>query len=197
MKSGGYIEYVLANTDQIASDLSVACRFTTADHGRVCAIYIDGVKIADYTVPNTFAGAVNGFYYYEFPIPDSLMKGSDGKVKTSFTFRIVASGTTPTPGLYYLRLLKEYSKQYATTYRFNAQDWATTGDAARVAQSRISYSTQDNTITVKATCVSTSAPTNTPSTPTTTTSSSVHRASRRPTEAHTCGGSTAPTTARA
>lgn len=151
VKSGGYIEYVLANTDQIASDLSVACRFTTADHGRVCAIYIDGVKIADYTVPNTFAGAVNGFYYYEFPIPDSLMKGSDGKVKTSFTFRIVASGTTPTPGLYYLRLLKEYSKQYATTYRFNAQDWATTGDAARVAQSRISYSTQDNTITVKAT----------------------------------------------
>ncbi|MBQ9175855.1 MAG: glycoside hydrolase family 127 protein [Bacteroidaceae bacterium] len=151
VKAGGYIQYVLANNEQIATDLSVGCRFTTSDRGRVCAIYIEGVKIADYTVPSTYTGAVNGFYYQEFPIPDNLLKDSAGKVKTSLTFRIVASGTTPTPGLYYLRLLKEYSKQYATTYRFNAQDWATTGDANRVAQSRISCNTQDNTITVRAT----------------------------------------------
>lgn len=151
VKAGGYIQYVLSNDQKISSDLSVGCRFTTADHGRVCAIYIDDTKIADYTVPTTVSTAVNGFYYAEFPIPDALLRDRSGAVKTELTFRIVASGTTPCPGLYYLRLLKEYSSQYATTYQFHAEDWATTGDAARVAQSYITLDKQENTITVKAT----------------------------------------------
>lgn len=150
VKAGGFIQYVL-NTNSTDTDLSIACRFTTADKGRTATIYIDGTKIADYTVPSSVSSAVNGFYYQEFPIPDALLRDANGNVKTTITFRIVASGTTPCPGLYYLRLLKDYSKQYATTYQFNAQDWATTGDAARVAQSRISCDTKANTITVRAT----------------------------------------------
>ncbi len=119
VKAGGFIQYVL-DTNGNSSDLSIACRFTTADKGRTAAIYIDGTKIADYTVPSSVTSAVNGFYYQEFPIPDALLLDTSGNNKTSVTFQILASGTTPCPGLYYLRLLKDYSKQYATTYRFNA-----------------------------------------------------------------------------
>ena len=151
VQKGGYIQYVLSNKDQIDSDLSVMCRFTTADKDRVAAIYIDGTKIADYTIPSSFATATNGFFNYEFPIPDKLLKNADGTVKTQLTFKIVASGNTPCPGLYYLRLLKEYSKQYATNYVWKASEWAKTGDGGRVSQNNITASTAANTITVKAT----------------------------------------------
>lgn len=150
VQKGGYIQYVLSNKDQIDSDLSVMCRFTTADKDRVAAIYIDGTKIADYKVPESFPTATNGFFNYEFPIPDKLLKNADGTVKTQLTFKIVASGNTPVPGLYYLRLLKEYSKQYATNYSFVADEWAKTGDGGRVAQSNISVNKAANSITVKA-----------------------------------------------
>ena len=151
VQSGGYIQYVLSNKDQIGSDLSVMCRFTTADKDRVAAIYIDGTKIADYKVPSSFATATNGFFNYEFPIPENLLKNADGIVKTQLTFKIVASGSTPCPGLYYLRLLKEYSKQYATNYIWQASEWAKTGDGGRVAQGNITANKTANTITVKAT----------------------------------------------
>ena len=151
VQSGGYIQYVLSNKDQIGSDLSVMCRFTTADKDRVAAIYIDGTKIADYKVPASFATATNGFFNYEFPIPDKLLKNADGTVKTQLTFKIVASGSTPCPGLYYLRLLKEYSKQYATNYIWQASEWAKTGDGGRVSQNSIAVNQAANSITVKAT----------------------------------------------
>ena len=151
VQSGGYIQYVLSNKDQIGSDLSVMCRFTTADKDRVAAIYIDGTKIADYKVPASFATATNGFFNYEFPIPDKLLKNADGTVKTQLTFKIVASGSTPCPGLYYLRLLKEYSKQYATNYIWQASEWAKTGDGGRVSQNNIAVNQAANSITVKAT----------------------------------------------
>lgn len=151
VQSGGYIQYVLSNKDQIGSDLSVMCRFTTADKDRVAAIYIDGTKIADYKVPTSFATATNGFFNYEFPIPDKLLKNADGTVKTQLTFKIVASGSTPCPGLYYLRLLKEYSKQYATNYIWQASEWAKTGDGSRVSQNNIAANQAANSITVKAT----------------------------------------------
>jgi len=151
VQSGGYIQYVLSNKDQIGSDLSVMCRFTTADKDRVAAIYIDGTKIADYKVPASFATATNGFFNYEFPFPDKLLKNADGTVKTQLTFKIVASGSTPCPGLYYLRLLKEYSKQYATNYIWQASEWAKTGDGGRVSQNNIAVNQAANSITVKAT----------------------------------------------
>ena len=150
VQSGGYIQYVLANNDKIASDMSVMCRFTTADKDRVAAIYIDGTKIADYKVPSSFATATNGFFNYEFPIPDKLLKNADGSVKSQLTFKIVASGSTPCPGLYYLRLMKDYSKQYATNYTFVAGEWAKTGDGGRVSQNNITANSATNTITVKA-----------------------------------------------
>jgi len=150
VKAGGFIQYVLQNPDKLADDLSVMCRFTTSDKDRVAAIYIDGTKIADYKIPASFATAVNGFFNYEFPIPNELLKNADGTVKSQLTFKIVASGSTPCPGLYYVRLLKEYSKQYATNYQFDANDWGKTGDGGRVAQSNIKVNAADNTITVKA-----------------------------------------------
>ena len=150
VQKGGYIQYVLSNNDQIGSDLSVMCRFTTADKDRVAAIYIDGTKIADYKVPSSFSTATNGFFNYEFPIPDNLLKNADGTVKTQLTFKIVASGSTPCPGLYYLRLLKDYSKQYATNYTWQASEWAKTGDGGRVTQGNITANQTTNSITVKA-----------------------------------------------
>ena len=149
VQSGGYIQYVLANNDETASDLSIMCRFTTDDAGRVCTIYIDGTSIGTYTIPSTYPSSSNGFFDYELPIPDKLLFDSDGKVKKEFTFRIEASGSTPVPGIYYLRLLKDYSKQFTTNYQFVAREWATTGDAGRVTQGNISYDADKNTVTVK------------------------------------------------
>ena len=117
VQSGGYIQYVLSMADGVSSDLSVMCRFTTADAGRVCTVYIDGTSIGSYTIPSSYGQSSNGFFNYEFPIPDALLVDSHGAVKKELTFRIVASGSTPSPGLYGVRLLKDYSKQDVTGLR--------------------------------------------------------------------------------
>lgn len=104
--SGGYIQYVLSNTGLIKTDLSVMCRFATADAGREATVYIDGTAIGTYTIPSSYSTATNGFFNYEFPIPDTLLLKTDGTVKSELTFKIVASGSKPCPGLYYLQLLK-------------------------------------------------------------------------------------------
>ena len=49
------------------------------------------------------------------------------------------------PGLYYLRLLKDYKD---LTYKWTATDWET-GDTGRVSQNDFTYN-EDNTITIKA-----------------------------------------------
>ena len=87
----------------------------------------------------------NGFFNVEYRIPDELLLDSKGNVKQKLTFKIVASPNTMCPGLYYLRLLKDYKD---LSYQWNAADWQT-GDAGRVAQSRFTYN-NDNTITIKA-----------------------------------------------
>jgi hypothetical protein len=81
-----------------------------------------------------------GFYEVEYPIPASLLTGDE------VTVRFVASGSTPLPGLYYVRLMSGYDAHY---YTFVASDWVT-GDAGRVAQDKISYNTTANTITLNA-----------------------------------------------
>lgn len=149
-QAGGYIQYVLSN-EHSDTDLSILCRFTTADHGRVCTIYIDGRKLQDYEIPSSYKPSENGFFNYEIPIPDDLCRDSNGEVKKQLTFKIVASGSTPCPGLYYLRLMKGYNAYYSTNYVFKAGEWANTGDSNRVRQTDISYSEADNTITVRAT----------------------------------------------
>lgn len=106
-KAGGYVEFALFNKDAVTDSLSVMCRFTTADHGRTATLTVDGTKIADITIPGRVRNSENGFYNIEFPIPAELMKDSKGKIKTSYKVRLSATGTTPNPGLYYLRLVKK------------------------------------------------------------------------------------------
>ena len=106
-KAGGYVEFALFNKDAVTDSLSVMCRFTTADHGRTATLTVDGTKLADITIPGRVRNSENGFYNIEFPIPAELMKDSKGKIKTSYKVRLSATGTTPNPGLYYLRLVKK------------------------------------------------------------------------------------------
>ena len=146
--SGGYVQYILQNPDGLKDSLCIMCRFTTDDKGRVATIKVNGKKLADVTVPSTYAGADdNGFYNQEFVIPAEYMVKSNGEVRTQVIFRIEASGSTPIPGLYYLRLVKQ--RPVTDPYRFVSSEWVT-GDGGRVAQSKISYDNENNTLTVKA-----------------------------------------------
>ncbi|UKK63061.1 glycoside hydrolase family 127 protein [Prevotella communis] len=106
-KAGGYVEFALFNKDAVTDSLSVMCRFTTDDRGRTATLTLDGTKLADITIPGRVRNSENGFYNIEFPIPAELMKDSKGKIKTSYKVRLSATGTTPNPGLYYLRLVKK------------------------------------------------------------------------------------------
>lgn len=106
-KAGGYVEFALFNKDAISDSLSVMCRFTTDDRGRTATLTLDGTKLADITIPGRVRNSENGFYNIEFPIPAELMKDSKGKIKTSYKVRLSATGSTPNPGLYYLRLVKK------------------------------------------------------------------------------------------
>ena len=148
-QAGGYVQFTLFNNKQVGDSLSVMCRFTTADRGRVATLTVDGKKIADITIPQNVKGSTNGFYNVEYPIPASLVKDSQGQVKTRFAVRLAATGSTPNPGLYYLRLLKNYNP-IAKAYRFQANQW-TTGDAARIPASSITYDMERNTIMAKST----------------------------------------------
>lgn len=106
-KAGGYVEFALFNKDAISDSLAIMCRFTTADRGRTATLTIDGAKIAEITIPGRVRNSENGFYNIEFPIPSELMKDSKGNIKTSYKVRLSATGSTPNPGLYYLRLVKK------------------------------------------------------------------------------------------
>ena len=106
-KAGGYVQFTLFNKDAISDSLAVMCRFTTADRRRVATLTVDGTKIADITIPERVQGSDNGFFNMEFPIPAELIKDSKGNVKTQFKVRLAATGQTPNPGLYYLRLVRK------------------------------------------------------------------------------------------
>ena len=146
-QAGGYVQYTLFNPDGVADSLSILCRFTTADHGRKASLLVDGKKIADITIPTTVKKSDNGFYNIEYPIPGELVRNADGKVKTQFVVRLAATGNTPNPGLYYLRLMKGFDPT-ANAYVFRATDW-TTGDPNRISASNITYDTQRNVIMAK------------------------------------------------
>ena len=120
---------------------------TTADKGRAMSIYIDNVKIADYIVPSSYKTAdEKGFFNIEFRIPDELLRSESGSVKEKLVFKAVASSSTLLPGLYYIRLLKDYKDK---SYVWNCSDWKT-GDSGRVSQDKFTYDTENNTITIKA-----------------------------------------------
>jgi hypothetical protein len=63
--------------------------------------------------------------------------------------RITASQTTMCPGIYYVRLMKDYVAPDDNAYQFRATDW-TTGDANRVSASNITYDKDKNIIHVNA-----------------------------------------------
>ena len=146
-RANGYIQYTLYNEQQVSERLSVMFRFNLADRGRKATLTIDGVQVADITIPTTAKGSdANGFYNVEYPIPANLITDAQGEVKKKFVVRLTASPTTLCPGIYYVRLLKDYNDH---AYRFVANEW-TTGDPARVSASNITYDTEHNIIHVKA-----------------------------------------------
>ena len=146
-RANGYIQYTLYNEQQVGERLSIMYRFNLADKGRMGTLTVDGVKVADITIPASAKGSdVNGFYNAEYPIPATLITDANGQVKKQFVVRITGSSSTMCPGIYYVRLMKDYNDH---AYLFRATDW-TTGDANRVAASNITYDEQQNIIHVKA-----------------------------------------------
>ena len=141
-RAGGFIQYTLFNNSGIEENLSIMFRFTVADKGRSAVLTVDGQNLADITIPATVKKADgNGFYNVEYPIPADLARG-----KKQFVVRLTASASTLCPGLYYVRLLKDYNNH---AYHFRATDW-TTGDPNRVSAQRITYDEQQNIIHVQA-----------------------------------------------
>ena len=139
-KAGGFIEYTLYNNSGIEENLSIMLRFITADTGRKGTLTVDGEQLADITIPDRVKGSDDrGFYNVEYPIPASLAKG-----KKQFVVRLTASPSTLCPGLYYVRLLKNYDNH---AYHFRCTDW-TTGDENRVAASNLNYDIDRNIIQV-------------------------------------------------
>lgn len=131
-------------TKRYIENVSLMCRYTTADVNRVMTIYIDGTKLTDVKIPSQ---TTSGFYNVEYSIPSFLLKDND-IVKDTITVTFKATGTTPIPGLYYLRLLKDYAApptKILPKYAFVANNW-TSGDVNRV--NTVTYDASENTITV-------------------------------------------------
>ena len=148
-RQNGYIQYSLFNPDGIKDSLSIMCRFTTADKGRMATLTVDGVKIADITIPASVKNAdANGFYNIEYAIPENLAVDASGNAKSKFVVRLTASATTLCPGLYYMRLMRGYDET-AGNYRFVASEW-TTGDTWRLKAENIKYDSEKNVISVTA-----------------------------------------------
>ena len=146
-RANGYIQYTLYNEQQVGERLSVMFRFNLADRGRKATLTIDGVQVANITIPSTAKGSdANGFYNVEYPIPANLIVDEQGEVKKKFVVRLTASSSTLCPGIYYVRLLKDYNDH---AYHFVANEW-TTGDPNRVSAANITYDTNHNIIHVKA-----------------------------------------------
>lgn len=141
----GYIQYTLFNPDGLTDGLSLLCRFNTYDKARKSTILIDGAKLVDVTIPaQTGKANSQGLFDWEYPIPSEMMLNDDGSVKKQITFRLQASSSTMAPGLYYLRLLKDFDTKL---YKFTATDWVSI-DANRLTQDKIGYDLSANTITV-------------------------------------------------
>ncbi len=108
-RAGGHVQYTLFDKTNAADNLAIMLRFTMDDAGRKGTLTVDGVKVADITVPKTVPNAErNGFYYAEYPIPAALMRDSNGQQKRAFKVRLTADNATLLPGLYYMRLVRRY-----------------------------------------------------------------------------------------
>lgn len=107
-QKGGYIQYTLANTTGTEKGLSLMMRYTTADRNRTATVYIDDKPLQQFTIPAKAENADDkGFFNMELLILPDMMLMPDGKTpKSSVRVRIAATGDTPLPGCYYIRLLK-------------------------------------------------------------------------------------------
>ncbi len=143
--ANGYFEYDLSLEGATEDDvISVMFRYAVADAGRVGYIYIDGELLQTVTVSSS-AGNGASFYNAEYLVPESMLRDADGKLKEKITVRMAAGSSGYAPGVYYIRLLRDY--QGRTAYTFLCTDW-TTGDVARVAANNFTYDEELNTITV-------------------------------------------------
>lgn len=107
-QKGGYIQYTLANTAGMTDGVSLMMRYVTADRNRVATVYIDDSPLKAFTIPQKADNADdNGFFNMEVPIDAAMLMQADGKTpKETMKVKIVATGDTPLPGCYYIRLLK-------------------------------------------------------------------------------------------
>lgn len=144
-----YIQYVLANPNQESDRLSIMCRFTLDDKGRKGTLWLDGVKLTDFTIGADMGNVDGSFVNYEILVPEDLIRDTNGEAKKQFTLKVQGNASTYFPSLYYLRLLRESNQKTGGT-PFAAAQWALTGDAGRVSQENVAGNIGNNTITVKA-----------------------------------------------
>lgn len=137
-QSGQSFSYQLA-TQGVSENVSLMCRFHSADAGRVVTIYINGRRLTGITLESK---SFTGHYNWEYPIREELLLVND-ELPDSITVRFHASGNTPAPGLYYLRLLKDYKTK--PLYSFINTQWIS-GDDNRV--NKVAYNEEANSITV-------------------------------------------------
>lgn len=106
---GGYIQYTLSCAQAQSDSLSLMLRYVTADRGRAATIYIDGEPLQSLSIPQKAANADDGgFFNMELPIPPAMLLQQDGKTpKPTIKVRLAATGDTPLPGCYYMRLLRK------------------------------------------------------------------------------------------
>ena len=137
-QSGQSFSYQLA-TQGVSENVSLMCRFHSADAGRVVTIYINEKRLTGMTLESK---SFTGHYNWEYPISEELLL-VNGALPDSITVRFHASGNTPAPGLYYLRLLKDYETK--PLYSFVNVQWIS-GDDNRV--NKVVYNEEDNSIIV-------------------------------------------------
>jgi len=146
-QANGWMQIVLTDTITTADNLAIMLRYQADDKGRKCKIYVNDELLKDYTVPSTPLN-VDGKNFYNLEIPlGKLAFDEQGNPQTKYVVRIVASSTSPNPGLYYIRLVKD-SNVAERSYSFKASDWGYTGDGGRVSQDKIKVDDVANTITM-------------------------------------------------
>ncbi|MBQ8969589.1 MAG: glycoside hydrolase family 127 protein [Bacteroidaceae bacterium] len=123
-QAGQWFQYEL-ETHGVTDSVSLMVRYTGVDKGRTCTIAINGTDLRQVTITGTPAG----FYNVEYPIPSTLLRRDDGSPRDTITVRFTASGATPTPGVYYIRLLRGY--EGLRHYSFVPTQWIS-ADANRV-----------------------------------------------------------------
>lgn len=137
--SGKWFSYQLA-THGVSDRVSLMCRYHSADYGRIYTLSVNGKVLKEIKLEKKDE---TGFYNVEYFVPSDYLLTEEGEVADSITVKFEATGSTPTPGIYYLRLLKEY--QTPKPYEFVCNHWVS-GDQARV--DKVEYDQEANTIKV-------------------------------------------------